>query len=118
MRAAKFQARVEPMRGAVAIGVDEAVALAGRACPTPGSSNAFLPIRPDQAMRIGLIRRRPQRGRADHHGDRRSFRRQRRRRLRSRDLVAPARRIIAWQRALHYGVGLGGIYKFLVFVSG
>ena len=26
--------------------------------------------------------------------------------------------IIAWQRALHYGEGLGGIYKFLVFVSG
>ena len=27
-------------------------------------------------------------------------------------------RIIAWQRALHYGIGLGGGYKFLVFVSG
>ena len=26
--------------------------------------------------------------------------------------------IIAWQRALHYGQGLGGGYKFLVFVSG
>jgi uncharacterized iron-regulated membrane protein len=26
--------------------------------------------------------------------------------------------IIAWQRALHYGIGLGGGYKFLVFVSG
>ena len=27
-------------------------------------------------------------------------------------------RIIAWQRALHYGIGLGSGYKFLVFVSG
>src|SRR4030095_8804466 len=27
-------------------------------------------------------------------------------------------RIVAWQRALHYGIGLGSGYKFLVFVSG
>ena len=26
--------------------------------------------------------------------------------------------IIAWQRALHYGMGLGAGYKFLVFLSG
>ena len=37
MRAAMFQARVEPMRGAVPMGVDEAVALARRVCPMRGS---------------------------------------------------------------------------------
>jgi uncharacterized iron-regulated membrane protein len=26
--------------------------------------------------------------------------------------------IIAWQRGLHYGQGLGAVYKFLVFVVG
>ena len=32
--------------------------------------------------------------------------------------MSTGERIIAWQRALHYGIGLGGSYKFLVFVSG
>ena len=32
--------------------------------------------------------------------------------------MSTGERIIAWQRALHYGIGLGGAYKFLVFVSG
>ncbi len=32
--------------------------------------------------------------------------------------MSTGERIITWQRALHYGIGLGGGYKFLVFVSG
>ena len=32
--------------------------------------------------------------------------------------MSTGERIIAWQRTLHYGIGLGGGYKFLVFVSG
>ena len=32
--------------------------------------------------------------------------------------MSTGERILAWQRALHYGMGLGGGYKFLVFVAG
>jgi uncharacterized iron-regulated membrane protein len=117
MRAAQFQARVEPMRGATAIGLDEALALAKTRVPDARFLNAFLPTRPDQALRIGLIR--------PGHGEgapvitviidpwRRSI----------VDVFDPktlstGESIIAWQRALHYGQGLGAGYKFLVFVSG
>jgi uncharacterized iron-regulated membrane protein len=79
--------------------------------------NAFLPTRPDQALRVGLVR-------PDHREGAPIV----------TVIVDPYRRtvvdvfdpqsmsagekIIAWQRALHYGIGLGGTYKFLVFVSG
>jgi uncharacterized iron-regulated membrane protein len=102
MRAAMFQARVELARSKV---------------PDGRFLNAFLSIRPDQAMRIGLIR-------ADHIEGapivtviidpfRKSV----------VDVFDPrtmttGERIVAWQRALHYGIGLGSGYKFLVFVSG
>lgn len=117
MRAAMFQARVEPMRGVQPMGVNEAVELARSKVPEGRFLNAFLSIRPDQAMRIGLIR-------ADHMDGapivtviidpfRKSV----------VDVFDPrtmttGERIVAWQRALHYGIGLGGGYKFLVFVSG
>ena len=117
MRAAMFQARVEPMRGAQPMGVNEAVELARAKVPDGRFLNAFLSIRPDQAMRVGLVR-------ADHIEGapivtviidpfRKSV----------VDVFDPqtmstGERIIAWQRALHYGIGLGSGYKFLVLVSG
>ncbi len=117
MRAAMFQARVEPMRGVQPMGVNEAVELARSKVPEARFLNAFLSIRPDQATRVSLIR-------ADHAEGapvitviidpfRKSV----------VDVFDPqtmstGERIIAWQRALHYGIGLGGGYKFLVFVSG
>jgi uncharacterized iron-regulated membrane protein len=117
MRAAQFQARVEPMRGATPIGVDEALALARERVPDARFLNAFLPTRPDQALRIGMIRQ--------GHGEGAPA---------ITVIIDPWRKtvvdvfdprtlstgesIIAWQRALHYGQGLGGGYKFLVFVSG
>jgi len=117
MRAATFQARVEPLRGATAISVEEALALAKERVPDARFLNAFLPVRPDQAMRIGLIR--------EGHAEGAPI---------ITVIVDPWRRkvidvfdprtlstgesIVAWQRALHYGQGLGGTYRFLVFVSG
>jgi uncharacterized iron-regulated membrane protein len=117
MRAAQFQARVEPMRGATAIGLDEALALARERVPDARFLNAFLPTRPDQALRISMIR--------SGHGEGAPT---------VTVIIDPWRKtivdvfdprtlstgesIIAWQRALHYGQGLGGGYKFLVFVSG
>jgi len=117
MRAAQFQARVEPVRGATPINLDDALALAKERVPDARFLNAFLPTRPDQALRIGMIRPGFSEGAPT-----------------ITVIVDPWRRtivdvfdprtlstgeaIIAWQRALHYGEGLGGIYKFLVFVSG
>lgn len=117
MRAAMVQARIEPMRGTAPMGIDEAVALARSQVPDARFLNAFLPIRPDQAMRIGLIR--------EGHSDGAPiitvivdlFRKK------VVDVFDPrtmstGEHILAWQRALHYGMGLGGGYKFLVFVAG
>jgi uncharacterized iron-regulated membrane protein len=117
MRAAMFQARVEPVRGAVPMGVDEAVALARSRVPDARFLNAFLSIRPDQATRIGLIRPGHREGAPIVTVIVDPFRRS------VVDVFDPTTMsagegIIAWQRALHYGEGLGGIYKFLVFVSG
>ena len=117
MRAAMFQARVEPMRGTAPMGIDDAVALARSKVPDARFLNAFLSIRPDQATRIGLIR-------AGHSDGapivtvivdpfRKSIVD-----VFDPQTMATGERIIAWQRALHYGIGLGGGYKFLIFVAG
>ena len=117
MRAAQFQARVEPMRGATAISLDDALALAKERVPDGRFLNAFLPTRPDQALRIGMIRTGHSEGApaitviidpwrktiVDVFDPR---------------TLSTGESIIAWQRALHYGQGLGGGYKFLVFASG
>lgn len=117
MRAAMFQARIEPIRGAQPMAIDEAVELARSRVPDSRFLNAFLPSRPDQALRIGLVRAGysegapsitviidPLRKNVVDVYDPRS--------------MSTGESIIAWQRALHYGVGLGSGYRFLVFVSG
>lgn len=117
MRAATFQARVEPLRGATAISVEDGLALAKERVPDARFLNAFLPVRPDQAMRIGLIRAGhvegapiitvivdPWRRKVIDVFDPRT--------------MSAGESIVAWQRALHYGQGLGAGYRFLVFVSG
>ena len=93
------------------------MALARSRVPDARFLNAFLSIRPDQATRIGLIRPGHSEGAPIVTVIVDPFRRS------VVDVFDPATMstgegIIAWQRALHYGEGLGGIYKFLVFVSG
>jgi uncharacterized iron-regulated membrane protein len=117
LRAALFQARVEPQRGVTPIGLDAAVALAQQAVPDTRLLNAALPSRPDQALRIGLVRPGytegapaitvlvdPWRGSVidafDPHG------------------FSTGETILAWQRGLHEGSGLGPVYRLLVFLSG
>ena len=117
MRAAMFQARVEPMRGATPMEVDEAIELARSRVPGTRFLNAFLSVRPDQAMRVGLIRPGHEEGAPVITVIIDPYRRT------VVDVFDPqamstGEKIIAWQRALHYGIGLGGVYKFLVFVSG
>lgn len=118
MRAAMFQARVEhPQPGQQAIALDDAVALALGRAPDARFLNAFLPTRPDQALRIGLVRGVPEDGAPGitvlidpwRHSVIDVF---------DPQTFSTGETVIAWQRALHYGTGLGGIYKFLVFLSG
>lgn len=117
VRAAMVQARIEPLRGTAPMALDEAVALAQARVPEARFQNAFLSLRPDQAMRIGLVRPGHSEGAplitvlVDPY--RRSV----------VDVLDPqtmtfGEQVIAWQRALHYGLGLGGLYKALVFVCG
>ncbi|MFO1079142.1 MAG: PepSY-associated TM helix domain-containing protein [Reyranellaceae bacterium] len=117
LRAAMMQARLEPVRGAVPMALDEAVALALAKVPEARFLNAFLPVRPEQPLRIGLVRAGESEGAPT-----------------ATVLVDPYRRqvvevfdprsmsfgesLLSWQRALHYGQGLGGLYKALVFASG
>jgi uncharacterized iron-regulated membrane protein len=117
MRAAMFQARVEPIRGGSRIGLAEGLVLAQEQVPDARFLNAFLPTRPDQALRIGLVRGTPEDGAPGITVLIDPWRAQ------VIDVFDPktfstGEAIIAWQRALHYGTGLGGFYKFLVFVSG
>jgi len=117
MRAAIFQARVEPVRGATAMAVDEAVELALSRVPGTRFLNAFLSVRPDQAMRVGLVRPGHEEGAPVVTVIVDPYRRT------VVDVFDPqtmsaGEKAITWQRALHYGIGLGGVYKFLVFVSG
>lgn len=114
---AMVQTRVEPVPGGSPIGLRDAVALAQQSVPDARFLNAFLPTRPNQAIRIGMVR-------GDHEDGAPvvtvlidPWR------ARVMEVFDPRRMttgetIIAWQRALHYGTGLGGFYKFLVFVSG
>jgi len=117
MRAAMFQARVEPMRGTPPMDVNEAVELARSRVPDGRFLNAFLSIRSDQAMRVGLVRAGHEEGAPVVTVIIDPYRRV------VVDVFDPktmtaGESIIAWQRALHYGIGLGGVYKFLVFASG
>lgn len=117
MRAAMFQARVEPMHATPAMGVDEAVDLARARVPGTRFLNAFLPTRPDQALRVGLVRPGHEEGAPVVTVIVDPYRRT------VVDVFDPqamsaGEKAITWQRALHYGIGLGGVYKFLVFVSG
>jgi uncharacterized iron-regulated membrane protein len=117
MRAAMLQARVEPMHGVQPMGINEAVELARSKVPDSRFLNAFLSTRPDQAMRVGLVRAGHTEGAPIITVIIDPFRKS------VVDVFDPqtmstGERIIAWQRALHYGIGLGGSYKFLVFVSG
>ena len=117
MRAAMFQARVEPMRGTPAMNVDEAVELARARVPGTRFLNAFLPTRPDQALRVGLVRPGYEEGAPVVTVIVDPYRRT------VVDVFDPqtmsaGEKVITWQRALHYGIGLGAAYKFLVFVSG
>lgn len=117
LRAAANAIRVEPIKDATPIGIDLAIALAREAVGASEVRMVFLPMRPDQTMRITLTRPDhvegaptitlfidPWTGRIVDIHDPQKF--------------SVGETIMAWQRPLHYGQGLGEIYKFAVFLSG
>jgi uncharacterized iron-regulated membrane protein len=117
LRAAASTLRVQPVRGAVPLDLEKAVALAHESVGDAALRVAFLPARPDQPMRLGLVRGGHSdgapmaivfidqwAGRVLDVQDPRTF--------------TTGETIMAWQRAVHEGSGLGPVYKLLVFLSG
>jgi uncharacterized iron-regulated membrane protein len=117
LRAKAAAVRAEPIAGAEPLGVDGAIELARASAPGTEPVSAFLPTRPDQPFRIGLLRPDQESGapavtvfidpwarRVIEVLDPRKF--------------SIGERILAWQHALHAGEALGGAWKILVFLSG
>jgi uncharacterized iron-regulated membrane protein len=117
LRAGAAGVRAEPVAGAEPIGIDGAIELAKASVPDARLGFAFLPTRPDQPFRIGLMRSDQERGaptitafvdqwarRVIEVFDPRHF--------------SIGERILAWQHALHAGAALGWAWKILVFLSG
>jgi uncharacterized iron-regulated membrane protein len=117
LRARAAAVRVEPVAAAEPLGVDSAIELARASVSGAEPSFAFLPTRPDQPFRIGLLRAGQERGappvtvfidpwarRVIEVLDPRQF--------------SIGERILAWQHALHAGEALGWAWKLLVFISG
>jgi uncharacterized iron-regulated membrane protein len=116
LRASAQTMKVEPVRGQRPMDIDAAVALAKASAPDAKLMSVFLPMRPDQPMRIGLVRGAadgapfitvfvdPWKSQVIETRDPRDFN--------------TGESIAAWQHALHAGHGLGWVWKLLVFISG
>jgi uncharacterized iron-regulated membrane protein len=117
LRAAMTSLRVQPVRDAAPIDLETGLALARDAVGEAALRVAFLPGRPDQPLRLGLARDGlgeggpmivvfvdQWAGRVLEVQDPRTF--------------SIGESILAWQRAVHEGSGLGPVYRFLVFLSG
>ena len=109
--------RVTPQPGRAPLAIDAAVALARAAVPDAGVRSVFLPLRPEQPYRVILTHARtragappvtafvdPWLGRVIERRDPAEY--------------SVGERIVAWQRALHAGAGLGWPWRGLVFLSG
>jgi len=117
LRAAATAIRVEPRQDVAPLGVDDAIALARAEIGDLTIGVVFLPARPDQPYRIGVLQ--PGRGagapmvtvfvdpwrrRVVEILDPRSF--------------TAGETFLAWQHALHAGEGLGWLWKGLVAIAG
>ncbi len=109
--------RVTPLQGAQPMSVDDAASLALETIPGTSVRFVGLPVRPEQPMRVGLVRPGHKHGapmatvfvdpwerKVIEARDPRSY--------------TIGETIMAWQHALHAGEGLGWTWKILVFLSG
>jgi uncharacterized iron-regulated membrane protein len=99
---------IAPVEGGVAMGADEALAMARSAMPDAAPTSISLPVRPDRTVMVNMLAHGavgatvyidPWRAQV----------------VAKRD---PSENFLAWQRPLHQGSGLGAIWKALVFLSG
>ncbi|PWC39027.1 PepSY-associated TM helix domain-containing protein [Azospirillum sp. TSO35-2] len=108
---------VQPVRGATPTDVDRAVELARQALPGADLRFVAPPARPDQAYRIGLAPAGHPQGApmatvfVDPWTDRVVE-------LRDPAAYSAGETVLAWQRPLHAGEGLGPLWKWAVFLSG
>lgn len=100
--------QIEAMAGATAIRAEEAIAMARQALPDATVTGITLPTRPDRTVMVNMEAKvgvgatvyiDPWRSKI----------------VATRDMSGS---IMAWQRPLHQGSGLGAIWQFLVFLSG
>ncbi len=99
---------IAPLAGATAIGADQALAMARNAIPDAEPTSISLPLRPDRTIMVNMLAHGAV-GAAVYIDPWRA------------QVVAkrdPSENILAWQRPLHQGAGLGAIWKALVFLSG
>jgi len=112
--------RIEPARGAAPLdgaALDEAVALAAAALPEGRPLMVALPAAPGQPVRVSLALAGHEHGRPTatafvDPGVRRVVE------LRDPRSYSAAESLMAWQRPLHAGRGLGWPWRILVFLSG
>lgn len=117
LRSLASSVRVQPIKDAQAIGVNQAVGLVESAADDARVRAIFLPARPDQPMRISMTR-------SDHEDGAPmitmfvdQWKGEIAQKIDPRDF-STGETIMAWQRPLHAGAGLGWFYRFLVFLSG
>lgn len=108
---------VQPVKGATPIDVDRAVALAQDAMPGAALRSVSPPARPDQAYRIGLAPAGQAHGApiATVFVDPWTAQVAE---VRDPAGYSAGETLIAWQRPLHAGEGLGPLWKWAVFLSG
>jgi uncharacterized iron-regulated membrane protein len=117
LRAAAAAVKVQPVKGAEPLGVDEAIALAKVDVPEGRLASVFLPTRPDQPYRVALHRAGDDRYETPvvvlvdpwvrwmvQTFDPQQF--------------SAGESLLAAQHALHSGHGFGPLWKVLVFLSG
>lgn len=109
--------KVEPMRGSQPIGLDQAVAIATAAVPGAEVRMIALATRPDQALRIGLVRPGHEHGAPAIAAFVDPWR-AKLVELRDPKDYSAGETVLAWQRPLHAGEGLGLLWKWAVFLSG
>jgi uncharacterized iron-regulated membrane protein len=117
LRGAANAVRVEPRRSAEPLGIDAAIALARDGFPDTTPRFVFLPVRPDQPLRVGLARA----GEERHAPAITVFVDPWARRI--TEVLDPRRfslgeTILAWQHAVHAGQGLGPLWQALAFLCG
>ena len=91
--------------------------MARRDAPDVQFISAFLPARPDQPLRLNFRRPDDREGAPAMTVLVDPWRQARLATVDPQNLPA-GDAFLAWQRGLHTGAGLGGIYRFLVFLSG